>query len=57
MMDDTSDPRYDIKLPEGDLGQEIRSKYEGGENVKVTLLVALGEEAIVSYKIEQDSKR
>jgi translation initiation factor 5A len=57
MMDDSSDTRSDIKLPEGELGQEIRSKFEGGEGIKVTVLVALGEEAIMSYKIEQESKR
>jgi len=56
-MDDSSDTRSDIKLPEGELGQEIRSKFEGGEGIKVTVLVALGEEAIMSYKIEQESKR
>jgi translation initiation factor 5A len=57
MMDDSSDTRSDIKLPEGDLGQEIRSKFEGGEGLKVTVLQALGEEAIITYKIEQESKR
>ncbi len=56
-MDDSSDTRSDIKLPEGDLGQEIRSKFEGGEGLKVTVLQALGEEAIITYKIEQESKR
>jgi translation initiation factor 5A len=57
MMDDGSDTRSDIKLPEGELGQEIRTKFEAGEGIKVTLLVALGEEAIVGCKIEQESKR
>ena len=57
MMDDSSDVRSDVKLPEGDLGVEIRAKFEGGEGVKVTVLQALGEEAIMSYKIEQESKR
>jgi len=57
LMDDSSDTRCDIKLPEGDLGQEIRSKFESGESLKVTVLQALGEEAIMSYKIEQDSKK
>jgi len=57
MMDDSSDTRSDIKLPEGELGQEIRSKFESGEGLKVTVLQALGEEAIMSYKIEQESKK
>ena len=57
LMDDSSDTRSDIKLPEGDLGEEIRAKFENGEAIKVTVLQALGEEAIMSYKIEQDSKK
>ena len=57
LMDDSSDTRSDIKLPEGDLGQEIRAKFESGEGLKVTVLQALGEEAIMSYKIEQESKK
>lgn len=56
-MDDSSDTRSDIKLPEGDLGQEIRAKFESGEGLKVTVLQSLGEEAIMSYKIEQESKK
>jgi translation initiation factor 5A len=56
-MDDSSEIRSDIKLPEGELAQEIRSKFEGGESLKVTVLQALGEEAIMSYKIEQESKK
>lgn len=57
MMDDSSDIRSDIKLPEGDLGAEIRAKFDSGESLKVTVLQALGEESIMSYKIEQESKR
>lgn len=57
LMDDSSDTRSDIKLPEGDLGQEIRAKFESGEGLKVTVLQSLGEEAIMSYKIEQESKK
>jgi len=57
LMDDSSDTRSDIKLPEGELGQEIRAKFEGGEGIKVTVLQALGEEAIMSYKMEQESKK
>ncbi|CAF0775193.1 unnamed protein product [Didymodactylos carnosus] len=57
LMDDNSETRSDIKIPDADLGQEIRAKFENNENVKVTVLKAMGEEAIMSYKIEQDSKK
>ncbi|CAF1180113.1 unnamed protein product [Rotaria sordida] len=57
LMDDSSDTRSDIKLPEGELGQEIKAKFDSGEALKVTVLQALGEEAIITYKIEQDSRK
>ncbi|CAF1534018.1 unnamed protein product [Adineta ricciae] len=57
LMDDSSDTRSDIKLPEGDLGQEIRTKFENGDGVKVTVLQALGEEAIITCKLENDPKK
>jgi len=56
-LDDSSDTRQDIKLPEGDLGQEIRTKFENGDGVKVTVLQALGEEAIITCKAENDSRK
>jgi translation initiation factor 5A len=56
-MDDSSDTRSDIKLPEGELGQEIKSKFENGDGVKVTVLQALGEEAIITCKTENDSRK
>lgn len=56
-MDDSSDTRSDIKLPEGDLGQEIRTKFEQGDQLKITVLQALGEEAIITYKQEQESRK
>lgn len=56
-MDDSSDTRSDIKLPEGELGQEIKSKFEAGDGVKVTVIQAIGEEAIIGCKIEQESRK
>jgi len=52
--EDKSETRDDIKLPEGDLGAEIRAKLENDESVKVTVLKAMGEEAILSYKVENE---
>jgi len=57
MMDDSSNTRSDIKLPEGDLGEEIKSKFENGDGIKVTVLQALGEEAIITCKVENDSRK
>jgi len=55
--DDKNETRDDIKLPEGDVGNEIKAKFEAEENLKVTVLKAMGEEAILAYKIDNDSKK
>ena len=52
MDDDKNETREDIKLPEGDLGAEIQKKFDDEENLKLTVLKAMGEEAILSYKVE-----
>jgi len=57
LMDDSSDTRSDIKLPEGELGQEIKSKFDSGESLKLTVLQALGEEAIITCKIDNESRK
>ncbi len=55
LFDDANNKtRSDIKLPVGELGDEIRRKFENEESIKVTVLKAMNEEAILSYKIEND---
>jgi translation initiation factor 5A len=55
--EDKNETRDDIKLPAGDLGTEIKDKFDKEESLKVTVLKAMGEEAILSYKVENDSKK
>jgi translation initiation factor 5A len=55
--DDKNETRDDIKLPAGDLGTEIKDRFEKEESIKVTVLKAMGEEAILSFKVESDSKK
>jgi translation initiation factor 5A len=57
MDEDKNETRDDIKLPAGDLGTEIKAKFDNEETVKVTVLKAMGEEQILGYKIESDSKK
>jgi len=52
MDDDKSETREDIKLPEGDLGKEIKAKFDGEESLKCTVLKAMNEEAILGYKVD-----
>merc|ERR1711872_134403 len=50
LMDDNGDTREDIKVPDGDLGKEIKARYEKEENFLCTVLKAMGEEAVIATK-------
>lgn len=50
MDESTGDTREDIKLPEGDIGKEIQSKFDNGDNFMVTIISAMGEEAAIATK-------
>jgi len=56
LMADNGDIREDLRLPEGDIGKEIVSKFEAGEEFLVTVLCAMGEECAVSVKGMASSK-
>jgi len=43
----------DLKVPEGDIGKDLLSQFKDGKELTVTVLGALGIEAIVSVKESQ----
>ena len=49
-MDDNSEIRDDLKLPEGDLGKEIKAKFDNDDQILLTVLKAMGEEAVIATK-------
>merc|ERR1712076_60837 len=51
LMDDGGETRDDLKLPDGDVGEEIKKKFDDGETFMVTVLSAIGEEAVVGTKV------
>ncbi|XP_066910237.1 eukaryotic translation initiation factor 5A-1-like [Clytia hemisphaerica] len=51
MMDDGGETKEDLKLPNDDIGKEIREKEANGESFIVTVLSACGEEKIVGTKV------
>ena len=51
LMDDKGIIREDIKLINNEINLEIKSKFEDGLNLNVSLLCSMGIEQIVNYKI------
>ena len=51
MMDDNGETKDDLKLPDDEVGEDIRKKHEAGESFTVTVLSACGEEKIVGTKV------
>merc|ERR1712176_1282426 len=50
IMDDAGETREDLKLPDDDIGTEIKNKIQADEQFMVTVLSAVGEERIVGTK-------
>ena len=51
MDENSAETRDDLKLPEGDLGKEIQTKFENDDQLILTVLKAMGEEAVISTKV------
>lgn len=52
LMDENGNCRDDLKLPEGEIGEQIAEKYKNGESLLVSILMACKIEACVSFKNE-----
>ncbi|KAJ7393285.1 Eukaryotic translation initiation factor 5A-1 [Desmophyllum pertusum] len=50
LMADAGETREDLKIPEGDLGKEIRAKYDQDEQQMLTVLKAMDEETVIGTK-------
>ncbi|KAJ8342981.1 hypothetical protein SKAU_G00329090 [Synaphobranchus kaupii] len=50
LLQDSGEVREDLKIPEGELGKEIDSKYDAGEDMLITVLSAMTEECAVAIK-------
>lgn len=46
--------KEDLKLPEGELGKQIKNMYEEGKSLRIEVMSAMDQEAIVSVKEVED---
>merc|ERR1719374_529998 len=51
LMDDSGDTRDDLKCPDGDIGDEIRSAIAEEKDILCTVLSAVGEECVIATKV------
>ena len=40
----------DVKVPEGEIGDQIASQFDEGKDLLVTIVSAMGEEQAISFK-------
>ena len=52
LMDDDNITREDLKLPENAVGEEIKKKFADEVALKITVLKAMDEEVILSWKLD-----
>lgn len=50
LMLSSGETKDDVKVPEGDLGEQITAMFDEGKEIIVTVIKALGEEAAISVK-------
>jgi len=50
LMNDSGDLREDLKIPEGELGVQLKSEYDNGKELLSTVLKSCGEECVIAIK-------
>jgi translation initiation factor 5A len=49
MMTSDGTPKDDVKLPEGDLGDQIQKAFDDGQDLLVTIISAMGQEQAITF--------
>lgn len=50
LMGDGGELREDLKLPDGEIGQQLRSEFDAGREILCTVLKSCGEECVIAIK-------
>merc|ERR1719369_2620155 len=51
LMDDSGETRDDLKCPDGEIGEEIRTAIKAEKDILCTVLSAVGEECVIATKV------
>lgn len=51
LMNENGDTRDDLKVPDNELGKEIETKVEAGDDILVTVLSCLEHEHVIGLKM------
>lgn len=54
-MDGDGNAKDDVKVPDSDLGKEIQDAFEGGKDLMVTIVAAMGELLRIHSKFKRIS--
>jgi translation initiation factor 5A len=52
LMTDDGGEKSDLQLPNGEVGDNIKKCFEADQTVVVSVIAAMGEEAIVGHKVD-----
>ena len=50
LMTNDGDTKDDVRVPEGELGEQIQAAFDEGKDLMVTIVSAMGEEHCLSFK-------
>jgi translation initiation factor 5A len=50
LMLSSGDTKDDVRMPEGDMGKELRAAFDDGRELLVSVIASMNEEAIISFK-------
>jgi len=56
LMEDNGSVKEDVRVPAGELGEQLRAKFDKGESLFITVIKACGEEAVITIRSATDKK-
>jgi translation initiation factor 5A len=54
LLDSEGVEKTDVKLSDDEEGAKLKEAFENGDMVSVTVIAAMGEEAVASFRVEKE---